>query len=480
MEANKIYQDSIFLLANLIKNEKLRVELLNDSELKKQVIELVNDLLLLEIDENCTFKDQKWGPVFGKALVNITKEKIKFIKPDGKKTDEVLSDITFLQTYCFNNLQISRDSLTDQSFELTDEFVKENSKITDELKQKYLKSTTSSKPEPEVVDKTKEKPNTQQTGFEGFAGAQSAQGNPFMGSVPPHPLQDVRFYPYNSKPKYTKWLKLSLGIALGVCAIMFVLISILLTTFRFFITKEMISVDNGWSTDFVSKWNEYLKDRAGVYWSLGNFLGIVTGGTNYIYLILIIAMMSWIIYTIVQPPKTYRQKFIIPGINLVIPVMFIFMMIFNLAKPLGFIFGSDVHSELLQRTFAVSVAGVQTQEALDNWISANNAGVNNLINIMSEGFNLLPIKILLWFFFISLIVASISIVAVLALNPKIDREKIAKANNEYQTMIAEAMQGRKYEIDPSIYEPQEEIDAFLKELKDRKDKKNKDKNHGDN
>ncbi|QHX36704.1 hypothetical protein [Spiroplasma sp. BIUS-1] len=479
MEANKIYQDSIFLLANLIKDEKLRVELLNDLELKKQAIELVNDLLILEIDENCTFKDQKWGPIFGKALVNITKEKIKFVKPENKKSDEVLSDTTYLQTYLFNNHKVARDLLTDQSYELTEQFVKDNSKITEEMKEKYLKTAEKVQPEPEVVDKNKEKPNTgQSTGFENFAGAQSAQGNPFMGSVPLHPLQDIRFYPYISKPKYTKWLKLGLGIGLGICAIFYVVISILFKTTFFSINKDLISIENGWNSEFISKWTEYLGKANGLKWTLGNFLGVATNGTSYFYLILIILMMAWIVFSITQPPKTYRQKFLIPGINLIIPGMFLIMMIFNFANPFGFIFGNDVHTEAIQRTFAINIAGVKNSEELNTWIKDNANGVTNLINEMKNYFNLTAMKALIWVFFISIIISGLFIIIVLALNPRMDREKIAKANNEYQTMISEAMQGRKYEIDPSIYEPQEEIDAFLQELKDRKEKhikKDKDK-----
>ncbi|AUB31663.1 hypothetical protein [Spiroplasma floricola] len=487
MEAKKIYQDSIFLLANLIKNEQLRVELLNNSEFKKQTIELINDLLVLEINENCTFKDQKWSPVFGKALVNITKEKLKFIKPEDKKADDVLSDITYIQTYLFNNLQISRDSLTDQNFELTEDLVKENSKITDEMKEKYLK--VSEKPEPEVVDKSKEQPNTntnQQSGFQGFAGVAGAggnagQGNPFMGSglntIPPTPLQDMRFYPYSTKPKYTKWLKLTLGIVLGLSVVFFILISIvfqLVSSFK--ITNDLNGL-SGFDKEFAQAWSAYLEKRKSTQysWYLSNSLGIQSGPFSIVILVILGLMMGWIIFTIVQPPKTYRQQFTIPGINLVVPAMFLIMMIFTCSRAIGYIFGANVPFSSLSGFLAVVTNNKSmTTESFNNWINANKSGLDQLVTAMNNHFDMTMAKILIWFFFISVLMAGITIIIILFLNPRLDREKIAKANDEYQMMISELMQGRSYEIDPNLYEPQEEIDAFLKSLEDRQNK-NKDK-----
>ncbi|WP_339020220.1 hypothetical protein [Spiroplasma endosymbiont of Atherix ibis] len=489
MEAKKIYQDSIFLLANLIKNEQLRVELLNDSELKNQAIELINDLLVLEINEKCTFKDQKWSAVFGKALVNITKEKLKFIKPEDKKNDDILSDIAYLQTYLYNNLQISRDSLTDQNFELNEQFVKENSKITDEIKEKFLK-VSEKKPEPEVVDKSKEEPNTnsqQQSGF--GAGASTTQGNPFMGmgagmnSIPPSPLQDIRFYPYNTKPKYTKWLKLALGIVLGISAIFFILISILFQVLKPYTIDENLNGLNGlngFSDQFKTDWSKVFNDKkiTKVSWYLSNSVGIQTNTYWIIMMIILGLMMGWIIFSIVQPPKTYRQKFIIPAINLIIPGMFLIMMISTFSKAITYIFGTNVSYNFLGQAIAVTGKGPMTLENYNKWLEENKIGVENLLNEINNYFDMTMAKVLIWLLFISILLSAITIIIIILLNPRLDRDKIAKANNEYQIMISELMQGRSYEIDPSLYEPQEEIDAFLKSLEDRKNKKdNKNKDN---
>ncbi|WP_339033308.1 hypothetical protein [Spiroplasma endosymbiont of Cantharis rufa] len=475
MEANKIYQSSIFLLANLIKNEKLRVELLNSLEYKNQVIELVNDLLILEIDESCSFKDKKWGPFFGKSLVNITKEKIKFVKPDNKSIDEILSDITYLQTYCFNNLQISRDSLTDENFELTEEFIKENSKVSPELKEKYLKATEKSKVEPEIVDKQKEKPNIETPDYSKMAGAQSAQGNPFMGSVPLHPAQDPRFYPYSSKPKYIKWLKLSLALSIGVFTLLFVALSIFVQVAKPFLIDNNLNQIDGFTSAFHQQWKEFLAEKLkadNAAWLFANSLGMQSGSMGITYMIIMTLVITWTIYTILQPPKTYRQKFIIPGMNLIIPSMFLIMMSFSFIKGFSLIFGSNIPLSQLSSSF-FSVAKQQGEKAnFDEWYKLNQLGLKNLINDINASFNMTGAKVLFWLFFVSLLMTAASIIVILCLNPKLDREKIAKANNEYQTMIAEAMQGRKYEIDQSIYEDQKDIDNFLSELQNRKNKHN--------
>ncbi|ALD66448.1 hypothetical protein [Spiroplasma cantharicola] len=479
MEANKIYQNSIFLLANLIKDEKLRVELLNNLDYKKQVIELVNNLLILEIDENCSFKDKKWGPIFGKSLVNITKEKIKFVKPDNKTIDDILSDITYLQTYCFNNLQIARDTLTDESFELSEEFVKENSKISNEMKEKYLKSSEKTVIEPEIVDKQKEKPNTEIPDYSNMAGAQSAQGNPFMGTVPLHPLQDPRFYPYNNKPKYTKWLKLSLAISIGIFTLLFIVLSIFVQVAKPYLIDNEFNSIAGFSQEFQKQWKEFLSsekvDKMG--WLFANSLGMQAGGMGIAYIIIMALIISWTIYTIVQPPKTYRQKFIIPGMTLVIPSMFLIMMAFSFIKGFSYIFGSDVPLSQLSGSL-FNVAKQQGEKAnFSDWYNLNQSGIKELLSEINSSFNMTGAKVLFWLFFVSLLMTAGTIILTLCLNPKLDRDKISKANHEYQTMIAEAMQGRKYEMDQSIYEDKKDIDDFLAELQNGKNKhNNKNKN----
>jgi len=43
-------------------------------------------------------------------------------------------------------------------------------------------------------------------------------------------------------------------------------------------------------------------------------------------------------------------------------------------------------------------------------------------------------------------------VLIIILNPKIDRNKLIKANNEYQKAVTSALKGENYEIDGSLFD----------------------------
>jgi hypothetical protein len=47
-------------------------------------------------------------------------------------------------------------------------------------------------------------------------------------------------------------------------------------------------------------------------------------------------------------------------------------------------------------------------------------------------------------------------IGLLVINPRVDREKIMHANSEYQKAVMAAKQGQKYEMDPSLFEKEDE------------------------
>jgi hypothetical protein len=86
MEANKMYEDVVYLIFNVFKNEKSRTMLKVDPEFEAKILELINDVLLLEKDFNAKLDGNVWFAEFGKALVNILQVKAKFEKVDNKKS----------------------------------------------------------------------------------------------------------------------------------------------------------------------------------------------------------------------------------------------------------------------------------------------------------------------------------------------------------------------------------------------------------
>ncbi|AHI52925.1 hypothetical protein [Spiroplasma culicicola] len=478
MDSKSVYQSIVEMLYNTLKNEKTRTKILFDADFKAKIIVLVDNLLSLEVDHEATFKDNKWSTAFAKAVVNISKEKLKFEKPENKSISDCYADYADTLTYCFNTYEIDRSVLTSTNEAVEEDKIKEF-KITDELKTKYSEDTIIASTV-EVVDEKVEKPNTQQgfgsssskSGFESFGQSTNGGfGQPFTAPIPP--MQDPRFYPYKSKPKYMKWLKIALGATFGILGAILIVIN-------------FVSMYVGATVDInplftgeppVLTWTEWNKDITKLPFSISIFtyLGYSNSmaGGGWLFIILYAFMIAWITYNMIAPAKRYREQFVFPLINIIAPIMLIIFVLW------GYIFNSFAfkgmtgnldHIDFIARILKSNKI-IIGKDQYDNFVAFFNSGsgkefINTLDSQSKFG---IP---LLWIQFIFAIASIIFTIVVIMLNPKLDREKVAYANNEFQTMINEALQGRKHEIDPSIYEDQAEIDAFYQKIRDKQNRKN--------
>ncbi|AOG60505.1 hypothetical protein SHELI_v1c05540 [Spiroplasma helicoides] len=479
MEAKSVYESIIFSLFNLIRNEKLRTKIVLNPEFRNQVITNVNNLLSLEVDYEATYKDKTWSSNFAKAVVNISKEKIKFEKPDNKSVQDSYADYSGLLTVCLNLYSVDRESLTNQ-LELTEEEIKYSSKVTDEMKIKYADldqnqvgsdSSNSSKQEVEVVDSKSDKPNNENFNKNmgaGFGGAAQNGWGGFNGfgniqDIPPKPMLDQRFYPYLTKLKGVRWYKMCLTAAMITCGITFLIPILLILVGNPLMTNDELISNSTINTIFNKK------DYSSIF-SKGYLLGMTNGGTySYFYVIVTVAIMSYIIFMLVKPIRNYREKFFIPYTILI--ACFI-LLISNGLIYLGNLVPTMTGSRSIQDNIKYLLDLIAKNENIQE---PSLDGADGIIQELVERFSQAQtIKMFLWINLSSLILSLLFIVVIIIINPKYDRPKIIAANQNYDYMISELMQGRKATMDESFYEPESEVRQFYEDLRE-KDSKNKNK-----
>ncbi|QGS51957.1 hypothetical protein [Spiroplasma tabanidicola] len=480
MEAQSVYQSVVTSLFNLIRDEKLRTKIFIDFELRAKIIANINNLLSLEIDSSATFKDEKWSSNLAKAIVNITKEKIKFEKPENKVIIDIYADYSDLLTFCLNKYEVSKEKLTSEAIQISSKEITLSSKVTDEMKEKYgetdyTKIETNGK-EVEVVGVGTEKPNLDVNNknnnnnnfHSNFAnGFNHNMFNQMGGTLPPPPLQDQRFFPFKTKLKHAYWYKIALSVFYGICGLTYLILVIFLTTGSIDLAKSDQSIANSSFSNLYTGNVEVLSLQRAILFG-SNF----TSNMNYIFLALNFILLIYIFYVMIKPPLTYKEQYWIPWFNIIFAGVFVFVNIFTLylGNVISTISGSSSIFENFRNAINAAAQKMNTSvsdEDIQNVFSSIVEG-----NISSSIITL--IKSLLWINFVILMICIVIIVVIVFLNPKMDREKVIYANQEYQKLMSELMQGRKYEMDQSIYEPEIYVKEFLDKRDNKKNKEQKD------
>jgi hypothetical protein len=255
MEANKMYEDVVYLIFNVFKNEKSRTMLKVDPEFEAKILELINDVLLLEKDFNAKLDGNVWFAEFGKALVNILQVKAKFEKVDNKKVDEVYADYSSAMVYITKELELKRKEFEVSTVKPDPADLKFYQKVTSVMIEQYQKKA---EPKVEVVDDDKVKAKTDfsantAAGGAGFSGANNSGPTgptpnpgafaPGMGNMR-NPFLDDRFFPYKSKLKHITAHKIVLSTFILLSIVMILVVTILKTmVFTTFMFKDAFKFD---------------------------------------------------------------------------------------------------------------------------------------------------------------------------------------------------------------------------------------------
>lgn len=239
-----------------------------------------------------------------------------------------------------------------------------------------------------------------------------------LGVLPQHPVTNPKFYPYTSKPKSVPLLKKIL------CG--FLLLTVLLLTVTYIMT-------------YFVRGNHVIKENGGqVYYNLGQ-----KAVESVIFLIFTTLLVSFgFVYYILKPANLGRDTY---RISYFLLIMVICWMIY-----LAFTIISMTTDGQLMKSFA-------------SFVNEQNAKVDNTaLSWLKSLSTFQAFKILAYVSAVSAVFPLTVVLVIAIINPKIDRNKIMRANSEYQNAINNALNGKTYEMDPSLFDDSEDANKKIK------------------
>ncbi|WP_027063222.1 hypothetical protein [Mesoplasma seiffertii] len=473
MKSNKVYESIIFLLSNIIKNEKLRYFLIKNSEFRSNFLKQVNALLTLEKDFEQEYQEVKWSTVFGKAIVKLTAEKIRLEKIENADIDLIYAQYSEFISYVGKTYEVEHKELLDQMVAISQETVLANAKLSKEKLESFeeAEKTKQAQEQPEV-----EKVNPENIAFGGGIGANPNQGfnqgfnqqgfnqNNFggpVGGLPIHPMQNPYFYAFDRKNKYMPIMKIILAVVSSIAAVLLIITMSLVVSFKAEIgDTEINNIFKNLTTP--GKLYYHLPGTSTYQLvGIGNLpLSVANQPVNWIsyffyilpplYLWLDINKKMRVNGKTVQPAKikyrvgTFTVVFLIIAYGFSIFSIYRFVSVGNF-ESLWWSFFKNMYMNYDKET-----------EKLSNPVTIETFKLfwAKLVELNGSKFSTVSAMAI-----VALVVIVMTVtfgVALLIINPRVDREKIMRANNEYQKAVMAAMQGQKYEMDPTLFDKEEE------------------------
>lgn len=461
MEAKKVYESIAQLLNNIVKQEQLRYELSNNTEFRHLFVKQINNMLALENEHNQIYNNVTWAMVFGKSIVKITEQKQRIEKPENKSIEDIYADYSAFISFTTKTFIVGRNQLVDDKVKFTEQDVIFNSTLTEDIKQKYKAIEDEKKAaEQAEIDAKKAAEAKDKKGFNSNSQKQddytntnnnnnnyynsngfNAQANMF-NNMPIHPMQDPRFYPYNQKPKWMPMAKYAIAILAIIAGIMLIVqMSILMTT-KIDYSDSTYATAYGFS-DGIWKLNKKWGD---IYNNVFPTLMPLAQSSlqNIMSFFLYLLPPIYLAFSAFKKPRNIREKYRAGIWPIFFTIIFFATSIMSLVP-----FVSDNNIKSNFGTFFKTICDLET-------ISPNINGFWDVV-MTNYGHN---INVATSLTIVALTLLCLTVVAGIVLiifNPRVDQQKVAFANMEFQKATAAMMQGQHYEINPSIYENNEEV-----------------------
>lgn len=416
IEANNLYKSIINVLINIFKNEKLKKFIIKNEEFYENVFKIVNDLLVLEQDFSETFNDIRYSRVFVQVLANLTNKEIKMIKEDNLTIQAISDNINFIKTYILNVYKIDKSIMSEEN-DININDIEKLSEISSELK-----ADLEDKPEIQLkaVDQNKEIPAIP-------GNLRDLPGN-FQNilNFPQSPLVNKTFYPYTSKPKAIPILRQIIGFSFAILCSLAVILAI-----YGFITKIDIDDPNN-KNGFIR-----FLDVSSYSYNSGIFSSMAQIG--------ILFLMA---YFFLKPVAMIRERYRIQPVWLIIAiVILLFYTIFDSIA----LFSSESFKNIIASKYK-DVTDQQRENIFDAIWNDKNFQIFRYLKIAFAMVAIIPVIIIFY---------------TIVINPRIDRQKVSRAQQEYQKAISAAMRGEKYQMNPNLFD-----DDLKKEIAESEKKDN--------
>ncbi|MBE4704370.1 hypothetical protein [Spiroplasma platyhelix] len=418
----ELYNEILSTLFNSLSNPIVRNEIkVNENILKYTELQISN-LFFLETALSKKLTGQKMAKEFLQLTANITDLALSISKSPKKTRIDILEDRNLLIVTIVNSCKgVERESLekvrtvdsaalkglNDQISALSNFTSEEKSNTAD---QPVFNQDSNS----ENTNNQVENNNLNNTNIRDLNNNMANLTK--LGVLPQHPASSPNFYPYLTKPGIVPNLKKALA-GLLILSNLFIIITIIISSF----VKGPLTIDiNKEPVDFV-----------------------LSQTNNWLILIMTIILYFSFAYIFIRPTKILREKYRISFFMLG-------LLFFWLIVTMSYFFWEV--SDNYYQNFFLSVVKKEdlNPDVVKHLKALPNFKVFKIFAIITSAICILPLLLVL---------------VLILINPRVDRNKVMRANVEYQNAINAALNGKKYDIDQSLFDHDEPANKDKKRRK---------------
>lgn len=415
-----LYYEVSSTIYNSLVNLIVRKAIMNDENLIK-ILELqISNLFFLE-KELKELANKKYAIEFLQIISNLMDRSFSVTKSSRKNRIEILEERNLLIVSITNSCKtVERESLEIIRQFDNEKFIQLNNQISalNNFSDDNITSTISL-PIPNVDNNMNSDPISGDQLTNNMSNINNLDNSSLanlakLGVLPQHPATNPKFYPYLSKPKFVPLLKKIL------CG--FILLTVVLLTVSYIMTYFVTGSHAIKAGGSAENYNFGEKAQSVIF----SIVTTLLFGGGFVYYIL-------------KPSKLGRDTY---RISYFLLIMVIFWIIYSVSNIIlmttdnslintfaSFLDKSDKIPDDLDKSVLGWLKDLPTFKAF------------RILSYVSTASAAIPLTIGL---------------VIVILNPKIDRNKIVRANSEYQNAINNALNGKTYEIDPSLFDYNED------------------------
>lgn len=413
----ELYNEILSTLFNSLNNPIVRNEIKSNKNILKYLELQISNLLFLETVLSKELTTKKLAKEFLQLTANITNLSLSITKSPKKSRIEILEDRNLLIVTIVNSCKgVERESLEKVRFIDKNSLASLNNQIA------ALSDFTSEEP---LITSSEESNFNQEKNLENLN--QQNQINNLnnsnikdfnnnmanltrLGLLPQHPASNPNFYPYLTKPLVIPKLRKILS-GMLIFSSLFIIITMIITLF----VKGQLLFDT-------------IKGPTNFTLSQTN---------NWLILIMTIILYFSFAYIFIKPTKILREKYHTSYFMLG-------LLFFWLVVTISYFFW-EISDSYYENFFLQIVKKENLPEG----------GVSTIVAAMKKLPNFEVFKIFAIITAVILILPLILVLILILINPRLDRNKVIRANSEYQNAINAALNGQKYDIDPSLFDNDE-------------------------
>ncbi|WP_253301436.1 hypothetical protein [Spiroplasma endosymbiont of Phyllotreta cruciferae] len=491
MKENKLYAHIVYTLYNTFNDDNIKAQVIVNPDFKKLVIQQICNLLTLEKEFNTNLNDNKFTLSFAQVLADITNESEKIEKVDGATFNTLDEEYVEFVQYIVQNFEIEKSYITRENV-ITNELIDATADFTDEKvienAQDKLKIKSNEKEVAELHDQTG--PTVGSTSAMGGMGANFPDPNNFdmsqmmqqMANMPVPPRLDHRFYFYTSKPKYMPLLKKIVAGVVILASLLLVILWFLTSYLNIHLntkvivytlpgTNSGIIVGGGADTALHNGNNNFSKE-AFPFGSQYNFSIMQSAGLQTFSGILSILPGIFLGYELLGKKRFKRDNYVVRFWPVVLSIVILLYSALSLIQVLLPNMVEKYFNKISVPNNGVIVKN-DPRLAITGGLLLPDSDLSETIkSLINEVYNNTTYQILRIFTVILMIIgliAGILVVILAVLAPKVDRNKLIRANTEYQKAVTAMMSGQKYEMDPTLFDDEFKDDnVFEKDDSDGK------------